>query len=110
LLLALSFYLKKSSKHEPSHKAKKIVIPFFALGFVAVVAFNSFQLLPAQAVDAINIFDTYLLTMAMTALGLETKIKQMKVTGWAPFQLAFILFLWLMAGGYAAAMVLQNIL
>ena len=36
-------------------------------------------------VDAINYFDTFLLTMAMTALGAETSIDKFKKAGAKPF-------------------------
>ena len=79
----------------------KVAIPWFALGFLAVIGFNSFNLLPAVAVDTINYIDTFLLTMAMTALGAETNIEKFKKAGAKPFVLALILYGWLMIGGYA---------
>ena len=51
---------------------RKITVPWFAFGFIAVIGFNSLSLLPASVVSFINSFDTFLLTMAMTALGAET--------------------------------------
>lgn len=53
----------------------RLAIPWFALGFLAVIAFNSFDLLPHSLVNFINTLDTFLLTMAMTALGAETSIE-----------------------------------
>ena len=51
----------------------------------------------------INTFDTFLLTMAMTALGAETSIEKFKKAGAKPFVLAAILFAWLLGGGYMLA-------
>ncbi|ACM92528.1 inner membrane protein YeiH [Nautilia profundicola AmH] len=48
----------------------------------------------------INTFDTFLLTMAMTALGMETTVEKFKNVGMKPIYLAFILFIWLIIGGY----------
>ena len=48
----------------------------------------------------INSFDTFLLTMAMTALGTETSIEKFKRAGAKPFLLAGLLYLWLLGGGY----------
>ena len=76
-------------------------IPWFALGFLVVIGFNSFNLLPAGVIDFINGLDTFLLTMAMTALGAETNIEKFKKAGAKPFVLALILYGWLMIGGYA---------
>ena len=52
------------------------------------------------AVAGINSFDTFLLTMAMTALGAETSIEKFKRAGAKPFLLAGLLYLWLLGGGY----------
>ena len=46
-------------------KRGKITIPWFAFGFLAVIGFNSFDLLPHAVVDGINNIDTFMLTMAM---------------------------------------------
>lgn len=84
-------------------KRGKITIPWFAFGFLAVIGFNSFDLLPHAVVDGINNVDTFMLTMAMTALGTETSIKKFKKAGAKPFVLALMLYVWLMAGGYVLA-------
>lgn len=81
----------------------KVNIPWFAVGFLAVIGFNSLNLLPAVFVDAINYFDTFLLTMAMAALGAETSIDKFKKAGAKPFVLAFCLDVWLIIGGYILA-------
>ena len=61
-------------------------------------------------VNGINTFDTFLLTMAMTALGAETSIEKFKKAGPKPFLLALVLFVWLLAGGYALAKYLYPVL
>ena len=78
----------------------KVAVPWFALGFLAVIGFNSFGLLPQSAVDVINYIDTFLLTMAMVALGAETSIDKFRKAGAKPFVLALLLYIWLVAGGY----------
>lgn len=87
----------------------KVTIPWFAVGFLAVIGFNSLDLLPHVFVDAINYFDTFLLTMAMAALGAETSIDKFKKAGAKPFVLAFILDIWLIGGGYILAKYLAPI-
>lgn len=81
----------------------KISIPWFAIGFLGVIAFNSLGLLPAGVIDWIRKLDVFLLTMAMTALGAETSIEKFKKAGFKPFILATILFVWLMVGGWLLA-------
>lgn len=79
----------------------KIVIPWFALWFVAVSGFNSLHLLPAAWKAAIVQVDTVLLAMAMAALGLRTQVGAIRQAGPKPMLLAAILFGVLTVGGYA---------
>lgn len=104
VLLILGFWVaRRNSSEGVSAEKGKVNIPWFAVGFLAVIGFNSFDLLPAVFVDAINYFDTFLLTMAMAALGAETSIDKFKKAGAKPFILAFCLDLWLIGGGYILA-------
>lgn len=104
VLLILGFWVaRRNAKEGASGEKGKVNIPWFAVGFLVVIAFNSFDLLPAAFVDAINYFDTFLLTMAMAALGAETSIDKFKKAGAKPFILAFTLDIWLIGGGYILA-------
>lgn len=86
----------------------RITVPWFAFWFIAVICLNSLlqsaSFIPAdflsKGTSMINSFDTFLLTMAMTALGAETSLDKFRQAGVKPFLLAAILFLWLTAGGY----------
>ncbi len=103
VLLILAYWAALRVRGSKSAAKGKISIPWFALGFLAVIGFNSLDLLPVQTVDAINYIDTFLLTMAMAALGAETSIDKFRKAGPKPFILASILFVWLMAGGWTMA-------
>ena len=106
LVLALWVASRKSAATAEGGEVagkSKITVPWFALGFLAVIAFNSFDLLPAAVVDAINYIDTFLLTMAMAALGAETSVDKFKKAGAKPFVLAFLIYIWLLVGGWALA-------
>ena len=105
VLLILGWWVatKAEKKESEGKKAGKVAIPWFALGFLAVIGFNSLDLLPAAVVDGINYFDTFLLTMAMAALGAETSIDKFKKAGAKPFVLALILDTWLIGGGFLLA-------
>lgn len=112
VLLVLAFCVKPMADAEPAAVAmpqsaqtpqsarKKITIPWFAFGFLLVIAFNSLNLLSASMVAFINNLDTFLLTMAMTALGTETAFSKFKEAGAKPFILASVLYVWLLGGGY----------
>ena len=107
VLLIMSFALArralkavKGDKNTNTTQRGKITIPWFAFGFLAVIGFNSFDWLPVPVVDGINSLDTFMLTMAMTALGAETNFEKFKQAGAKPFLLAAILYIWLLGGGY----------
>lgn len=104
-LLVISWTVARNlTKRDAAEQAKgKITIPWFAILFLVVIGFNSFNLLPVALVEWINQFDTFLLTMAMTALGAETSFDKFKKAGAKPFLLAAILFVWLIGGGYCLA-------
>jgi uncharacterized integral membrane protein (TIGR00698 family) len=97
-LIILSIWLAKKSTNLSSKT--KITIPWFAIGFIGVAGFNSLDLLPHNVVENINALDTFALTMAMSALGMETSFEKFKKVGMKPIYLATILFIWLIFGGY----------
>lgn len=102
-LLLLSGYLKQNSKTEASTQNQtqktSIVIPWFAVLFIAVTAFNSFDLLPHPVVSTLIDIDTVMLSMAMAALGLTTHVSAIRQAGIKPMLLAALLFIWLIIGG-----------
>lgn len=79
--------------------ATQVTIPWFAVGFVVLVLFNSLHLLPARAVGAAIGVDSALLATAMAALGVSTRIAAIRQAGAKPLLLALALFLWLVVGG-----------
>ena len=99
-LVILGFWLVRTTQHVAQKQKSKITIPWFAVFFIAVAGFNSFNLLSQSFVFSINAIDTFLLTMAMTALGMETSVDKFKNVGMKPIYLAAILFAWLMVGGF----------
>ena len=107
VLLIVGWYAARKPLEDDAEtqmqKRKKIAIPWFAILFLVVIGFNSLDLLPSPVVSSINTLDTFLLTMAMTALGAETSIDKFKKAGVKPFLLAALLFCWLIGGGYLIA-------
>lgn len=79
---------------------RAMVVPWFALGFLGVVALNSVVTIPAAAKSALLALDTLLLATAMAALGMETRLSRLRALGPRPLLLAGMLFLWLCGGGY----------
>ena len=102
-LIILSIWLLKTAVNSTNNeegKKSKIIIPWFAVMFIVVVGFNSFDLLSLKIVESINYLDGFLLTIAMTALGMQTSFDKFKNVGLKPVYLASVLFMWLIFGGY----------
>lgn len=106
VLFSLGYWMALKARNRKGDNAGvpgKTAVPWFALGFLGVIAFNSFGLLNESTVEIINYIDTFLLTMAMVALGAETGIDKFRRAGAKPFILALILFVWLIGGGWLMA-------
>lgn len=104
VLLVIAFFVAHSVRQRAEgglSGKSKITIPWFAVMFLVVIGLNSLSLLPEAVVSSINTLDTFLLTMAMTALGAETSIDKFKKAGAKPFILAALIYVWLIGGGYA---------
>ena len=106
VLLVMAFVLARGANSEGGKR--KIAVPWFTFGFIGIICLNSliqsFSFIPAETLSSalgyINSFDTFLLTMAMTALGTDTGIEKFKAAGAKPFVLALMIYVWLIAGGY----------
>ena len=106
-LIVLSAWLSRSSAQDAASDSGRvkprsgIVVPWFALGFVAVAGLNSLALLPHAVVNELIEIDTVLLAMAMAGLGLTTHAAAIRKAGVRPLALAAVLFAWLVGGGLA---------
>ena len=78
---------------------RRLTIPWFAFAFIGMVVFNSLALLPHAVVGTAIDVDTFLLAMAMGALGLTTHLSAIRRAGIKPLLLGGILFVWLVCGG-----------
>lgn len=114
MLIVLGIYLSYTAKKSgTAGGGVKLVIPWFAVYFVGMAGINSLILgftdahsgeaiaaTITSAIANINIIDTFLLTMAMTALGMGTRFAKFKGLGLAPIYAAGAMFLWLVIGGF----------
>ncbi|MDX3893182.1 YeiH family protein [Pusillimonas sp.] len=91
-------------------RARRVVIPWFAVWFIAAAGINSLQLLPAAVVQAILHVDAVLLAMAMAALGLRTRAGALREAGLRPMLLAATLFAFLLVGGYGINLAVMSLL
>jgi uncharacterized integral membrane protein (TIGR00698 family) len=103
VLLGLGLWLNRSRAAQGAQgkQGGKLAVPWFALGFLALVIVNSLHILPEAATSTLNMLDTFALTMAMTALGMETRIAQIRQAGPRALATGAILYVWLIGGGLA---------
>lgn len=116
VLVVMGFVLSrlKSRQQSGDYRRGKITVPWFAFGFLGIIILNSMlgmcSFIPkvclGTCLAGINSFDTFLLTMAMTALGAETSVEKFRQAGAKPFYLASLLYVWLLVGGYFLVKVL----
>ncbi len=108
LLICLGWWLsRRSSESEGEQRGPNSYdirsFPWFAVLFLVCIGINSLGFIPKEIVQDINDFDTFLLTMAMCALGMETSFAKVRAVGPKPFILAGVLCVWLGLGGYAVS-------
>lgn len=98
-LLIIGQWWSKQHASDASIKTGKLVVPWFAFGFMAVVGINSFMTLPSVMSQTLIFAGQVALAMAMAALGFGTRIAKLMELGVRPFILGLILFVLLVVGG-----------
>jgi uncharacterized integral membrane protein (TIGR00698 family) len=82
--------MKSSDRAGSSAKAP---MPWFVVGFIALVGLNSVVTIPAAAKAEIVLVTTFLMSMALAAMGLETDVAKLRAKGIRPLILGFAAFL-----------------
>ncbi|WP_278846699.1 YeiH family protein, partial [Porphyromonas gulae] len=111
VLLIISFFLNR--RKGGSEERSRISIPWFAIWFMVMIGLNTLLLHLAGEwgfseqykiiIGVIEKIDTFALTMAMTALGMDAMVSKFREAGMRPFIMAGVLFLWLVGFGYLLA-------
>ncbi len=110
MLIVLGLYLAMQAKKSGNAgNGLTLTIPWFAVYFVGMAGFNSLDLVPHAIVGTINEIDTFLLTMAMTALGMGTIFAKFKGLGLAPVYTAGSMFVWLVVGGFVVTKLVTSV-
>ncbi|WP_187435853.1 YeiH family protein [Bradyrhizobium hipponense] len=94
VVLALSVGSRLAARGAPGSLARA-PLPWFAIGFVAVTAVNSVVTIPSEMRDATITLSTFLLTIALAAMGLETDISKLYAQGLRPAILGALAFLFI---------------
>jgi uncharacterized integral membrane protein (TIGR00698 family) len=84
--------------------AAKAPIPWFVLGFLALVVVNSIVVFPSAFKADMGLTTNVLLSMALAAMGLETDIGKLRARGFKPFLLGLIATLFI--AGFSLLMVM----
>lgn len=84
----------------PKKKRDTLYIPYFALGFLAVIVLHSLIPFPPAVVEGAQLLSRILLTCAMVALGLQIDWRQFASFGAKTFALAALLFALLLSLAY----------
>ena len=108
VLIAMSWLL--SRRGGAVAEKRSINVPWFAFIFLLMIAVNSGmhsafdgEAWFATALKVTEVVSTFMLTLAMTALGSDTSIDKFRQSGAKPFYLAGALYVWLVVGGFALA-------
>lgn len=110
VLLVVGIWVSRSRRPGLAQGNGPITLPWFAFGFLALVVVNSLQVLPGSVTQAVNSLDTFALTMAMTALGIQTRWNQIRQAGPRALVTGALLNVWLVAGGLAITLAVQRLL
>jgi uncharacterized integral membrane protein (TIGR00698 family) len=86
---------RRAEQHGHGHVRAKPPMPWFVLGFIALVGVNSVVTVPVEAKTIIVMVTTFLLSMALAAMGLETDLRKLRAKGVRPFLLGLASFLFI---------------
>ena len=96
VVIALGLIARRGSAGGTTN-GKRVPLPWFVLGFIALVGLNSVVAVPPHLKAAIVLATTFLLSLALAAMGLETDIAKLRMKGLRPFFLGFAAFLFIAA-------------
>ena len=98
LLAPVVFGLNIGARLSASHASATAVrpsVPWFVIGFIAVVGVNSIIAIPPEVGKAITTLTAFLLTVALAAMGLETDVARLYAKGLRPAILGALAFLFI---------------
>jgi uncharacterized integral membrane protein (TIGR00698 family) len=96
VVIALSLAARQRARSSRvAHSSPPAPMPWFVLGFIAMVGVNSVIDIPIEAKSWTVTSTTFLLTMALAAMGLETDIRKLRAKGLRPLFLGLAAFLFI---------------
>jgi uncharacterized integral membrane protein (TIGR00698 family) len=104
VVISLGFLAARKARRDGDNSSTAgAPLPWFVLGFIAMVGINSLVAIPAEARSVIATLTTFLLAMALAAMGLETDIRKLCAKGVRPLALGAGAFLFI--SGFSLAMI-----
>jgi uncharacterized integral membrane protein (TIGR00698 family) len=102
LVIGLGFFAARKARGQAGER-KAPPMPWFVLGFIAVMLLNSvITVAPAEKTQIVNLTN-FLLSMALAAMGLATDFAKLKREGLKPLALAACA--WIFIAGFSLALV-----
>ncbi|SDT58861.1 YeiH family protein [Bradyrhizobium canariense] len=96
VVISLGFLAARQARRTgDGQSTARVPLPWFVLGFIALVGVNSMVSIPAEARSVIVTLTTFLLSMALAAMGLETDIRKLYARGIRPLLLGAGAFLFI---------------
>ncbi len=96
VVITLGFFAARRARHSgKGQSTARVPMPWFVLGFIALVFVNSIITIPPQTRDMIVTATTFMLAMALAAMGLETDIRKLYAKGLRPLLLGASAFLFI---------------
>ena len=81
VVLTLGFVSPSAKDSSKGTKSKKLPIPWFVLGFIALMLLNSANIFPEDLKKSVAEINHFLLTISMAGMGLKTSIRDIKQSG-----------------------------
>lgn len=100
MLAPLILTLGRLARRSGAAGVGKAPTPWFVLGFIAVVLLNSVLPLAPAAHDTVVLLTSFLLTVALAAMGLETDIRKLRAKGIRPLALGAMAWIFISCTGF----------
>lgn len=84
----------------PADSRTAIPMPWFVFGFIAAMVVNSLIAIPQSLLSDTATTTNFLLSMALAAMGLQTRIGSLRQEGWKPLALGAFGWLFIATVGY----------
>jgi len=101
VVVVIGWLYQRTQNETGSTTSAAIPWPWFVFGFIAMVTLNSLVDFPAAVRQGLQVSAQLALTLAMTALGLQTRFSALRQAGPKPLILSALLFVLLLGGGFS---------